>query len=210
MALTGTSLHRQIHGNSPGWACWVWTQGGAALVCGKKLLLRSGFLWLLHLKVMWPNNVISLWTIQIIGETFHHSKMQCFVALISHVHMRCIKPQKQCSHRWKHCYFIFSFNFWKAMECLSTFRLKKPYFAVRSLWAADLSRVKSKSSSSELGPGSKGAFSQWDFEGLICAALGVNQVFWTFCQIIDWFYYTDYLFPTVMYILFFVLLCLLQ
>lgn len=174
--------------------------GRSCLGLWENAVLRSGFLWLLNLKVMWPNNVISLWAIQIIGKTFHHSKMQC---LISHVHMRCIKPQKQCSHRWKHCYFIFSFNFWKAMECLSTSRLKKPYFA-------DLSRVKSKSSSSELGPGSKGAFSQWDFEGLICAALGVNQVFWTFCQIIDWFYYTDYHFPTVVYILFFVLLCLLQ
>lgn len=123
----------------------------------------------------------------IIEKTFHHSKMQCFVALISHVHMMCIKPQKQCSHRWKHWYFVFSFNFWKLMEWLSAFSLKKPNFAVRSLQAADLSRVKSESSSSELGPGSKGAFSQWDFQGLICTALGVNQVFWRFCQIIDWF-----------------------
>lgn len=76
MALTGGSLPGQIHGNSTGWACWVWTQGAAALVHGKMLLLRSGFLWLLNLTVMWPNNVISLWTIQIIGKTFHHSKMQ--------------------------------------------------------------------------------------------------------------------------------------
>lgn len=171
----------------PGWACWGWTQGAAASVCGKMLLLRSGFLWLLHLKVMWPNNVISLWTVPIIEKTFHHSEMQCFVALVSHVHKRCIEPQEQCSHRWKHWYFICSFNFWKPMEWLSAFRLNKPNFAVRSLQAADLSRVKSKSSSSELGLGSKGAFSQWDFEELICAALGVNKVLWTFCQIIDLF-----------------------
>lgn len=133
MALTGASQHRQIHGNSTGWACWVWTQGAVALVYGKMLLPRSGFLWLLNLKVLWPNNVISLWTIQIIEKTFHHSKMQCFVALISHDHMTCIKPQKQCSHRWKHCYFIFSFNFgnlWNDSQLLgwrSLILLQDPY-----------------------------------------------------------------------------------